>query len=507
MNIIKRTQAKEGLEFCFALGISGIAGKEKPVVLVRKNGLTTLRKALEKIPYETTKGLCQPTDFRFLKSGTGRMNKEGVIVVRLGKGGSAQIAEVRRYMKRYFKDFKKTLPDLDVADPLKEEDLNRFEIAAQENSDELPADNQEIAKENRTEGTEENALPDGLKEVIATSAASIAAHSIRISRQTGLLQTAELGPLTIKISDWLKAMLTATPLEEQENALHNFTCRLLLMLAYDDNRRNLQYVDEAPDGDEVKVDSPGVGDGTARQSIVIGGIDLNDVRKEPVEKEEVVETLFRTTKAAVRERKLPYSLESANSDRIATMVSSQWPNEEGRSASRLEILERLIAVVQRLCNSDQLISLIGLKRSDKLEGNLIATIRSIRYDWQACVDLALVHWEETKTEITEKYDVEAMGGSWKPIDELFQSANDVVSNELSNIVELGAEANADVIERSRAVVEATLQSLDGNKFVRLLDNPPPVFSPITVGETLRRGLRTIDSELNSVKASLAAAAA
>nr|WP_225039938.1 hypothetical protein [Rhizobium sp. T1473]MCA0804322.1 hypothetical protein [Rhizobium sp. T1473] len=85
MSVIRSTQAKEGLEFCFAVGTIVIAEKRKPVVLVRKKGLTSLRRVLENMHYKTTKGVQEPSDFKFLRSGTGRMNKEGVIVVRLAK--------------------------------------------------------------------------------------------------------------------------------------------------------------------------------------------------------------------------------------------------------------------------------------------------------------------------------------------------------------------------------------------------------------------------------------
>ncbi|MGO7564636.1 hypothetical protein ACC754_35110 [Rhizobium johnstonii] len=505
LSLIRSTQAKDGVEFCFAVGTIVIAGEKKPVVLVRKKGLTSLRRALEQMRYKTAKGVQEPDDFKFLRSGTGRMNKEGIIVVRLAKGGTAKFMAVKTNMRRYFKDLRLSLPDLQEAELLNEEDLNRFEIAAQANADELPSDNQEVVEANPAEGAEE-ALPEGLKGIVATSAESIAAHSIRISRQTGSLQTAELGPLTNKIADWLKAMLAATPLEEQEDALHNFTCRLLLMLAYDDNRRNLQYVDEAPDGDAVKTDGSGVGDGVEREAFMLGGVDLNHVGRQPVEKAEVVETLFRMTKAAAQARRLPYPLETANSDRITMMVSSQWPKEEGQSASRREVFERLMAVVeQRLGNDDQLIALLGLKKSEKLNEELVVTVRSIKDQWQARLNAALAHWEETKTEITEKYDVKAAGGTFKPIDELLLDIRDTISKELSDIIELGAKVKVDVIDRAEAVIEATRQFVDGNNLVQLLNNPPPSFSFIKIGEMLRDGLATIAGELNRVSASLVTA--
>ncbi|BCH19793.1 hypothetical protein [Mesorhizobium sp. L-2-11] len=515
LSVMRSTRAKEGLEFCFAVGTIVIAGEKKPVVLVRKKGLTSLRRTLEDMRYKTPKGVQEPVDFKFLRSGTGRMNPEGVIVVRLAKGGMAKFMAIKTQMRRYFKDLRVSLPDIQEAQPLSEEDLNRFEIAAQANSDDLPSDDNqevvEVVKENLAEGAAE-ALPEALKQTIATSAASIAAHSNRISRQTGLMQTAELGPLTSKIADWLKAILTATPFEERENALHNFTCRLLLMLAYDDNRRNLQYVDEAPDDDEMQTDRPakpdeaGVDD-VERETIIIGGINLDRVATDKVDQDEVVETLFRMTKAEAQERRLPYPLENASSDRIAMMVSSQWPKEEGHAANKREILERLIAVLeQRLRDDDQLIAVLGLKKTDKLEGDFLASVRSIKDKWQARLDGALVHWEETKSKINEKYDVKARGGTWNPIDELFQEINIAVANELADITRQGAEARFDAIERGEAIIESVLQYLDGSEYIQLLDNPPAAFAPITIGKTLRDGIGSVGSELKRVKASLPAPA-
>ncbi|WP_457663421.1 hypothetical protein [Sinorhizobium medicae] len=144
MSVIRSTQSKEGLEFCFAVGTIVIADKRKPVVLVRKKGLTSLRRVLENMNYKTTNGIQEPSDFKFLRSGTGRMNKEGVIVVRLAKGGMAKFMAIRTQMRLYFKDLRVSMPAIQEAEPLTEEDLNLFEIAAQATSDELPSnDDQE----------------------------------------------------------------------------------------------------------------------------------------------------------------------------------------------------------------------------------------------------------------------------------------------------------------------------------------------------------------------------
>ncbi|MBM2716217.1 hypothetical protein JQK88_34680 [Mesorhizobium caraganae] len=511
LNLMNRS--RDGLEFCFAVGTVVIAAHEKPipVVLVRKKGLAGLRTVLERMEYKAPEGLQKPSKFKFLGSGTGRMNEKDVVLARMAKG---KFQTAKMQMKMYFKDLRVSLPVMQEAEPLNEEDLNRFEVAAQDNSDDLPEnDYQEFAKQNPAGGAEE-ALSEMIKQTITTSAASIAAHAISLSRQSGLMQTAELGPLTEKIADWLNGMLAATPVEQRENALHNFTCRLLLMLAYDDNRRNLQYVDEAVDADEMQADSPGksneagVGDGTTGiEAVMVDGIDLDSVPRDTLEKEEVVETLFRMTKARAQERQLPYTIEKASSDRIAMIVSSQWPKEEGPVGSRREILERLIAVVeQRLGKDDQLIALLGLKKTDKLEGDFVATIRSIEAKWRASLDAVSVQWEATKSKINEKYDVESLGGTWKPIEDIIVKVNDAVSNQLTTLVEQEAEPGVDVIARGEAIVESVLHDLDGNEFVQLLDNPPAAFAPILVGKTLRDGIGIVGSELKRIKTSLDLAA-
>ncbi|WP_192246823.1 hypothetical protein [Mesorhizobium silamurunense] len=508
MNVINNSG--EGLEFCFAVGTIVISGEEKPVpvALVRKKGLASLRRVLEDMPYKTPKGVQEPSEFKFLGSGTGSM-REGVIVVRMAKG---KFITVKTQMKRYFKNLKVSLPDIQEAEPLNEEDLNRFEVAAQENADDLPSDTDHKVAQQSPAGGAEDTLSEVMKQTVTTSAASIAAHAIRVSRQSGLMQTAELGPLTEKIAHWLKGVVAATPLEEQENALYNFTCRLLLMLAYDDNRRNLQYVDDAVEADEAHADSPrksdetGVSEGAGGKTVIIDGIDLDSVQRDTVEKDEVVETLFRMTKAKAQERRLPYPIEKASSDRIGRMVSSQWPKEEGQAASRREIVERLIAVVeQRLGNDDQLIGLLGFNKTDKLDPDFASSVRSIEAKWQACRDAVLVHWEETKSKISEKYDVEALGGTWKPVDDIILKVNDTVSSQITTLIEQEAEPGVDAIARGEAIVESVLRDLDGNNFIQLLDNPPAAFAPILIGKRLRDGIGSVGSELKRIKTSLASA--
>ncbi|WQP22628.1 hypothetical protein U8C33_37960 (plasmid) [Sinorhizobium meliloti] len=432
--------------------------------------------------------------------------EEGVIVVRLAKGGMAKFPAIRTQMRLYFKNMGVTLPAMQEAEPLTEEELNLFEIAAKATSNELPSNDDQATSyftsddDQATVGTleggdAEEALSEGLKQTVTTSAASVAEHAVRLSRQTGQMQTAELVPLTNKIANWLEGMLASTPPEEQENALHNFTCRLLLMLAYDDNLRNLQYVDEAPEGDEMdgsaKQNIAGVEGGVKREPINIDGIDS----RAPIGKDEVVKGLFHMIRAAAQQRRLYYSLENARSDRIAEMVSSQWPKEEGQAASKRETLERLMAVVER-GKDDLLIALLGLSDADKFEFD--AVVRTIEKKWQAYLDAALVHWEDTKSKI-ETYDEERRGATWEFVDDLFQGVNDVVSEEFAELVEQLSGERFGAIERAEAVVEALLQRLDENDVVQLLENPPAVFGPNSIGKTLRDGLSTVGSELNRVR--------
>lgn len=160
-------------------------------------------------------------------------------------------------------------------------------------------------------------------------------------------------------------------------------------------------------------------------------------------------------------------------------------------------------VEQRLGNDDQLIALLGLSKSDKLE-DFDAIVRTIENKWRADLDAALVHWEETKSKI-ETYNEQARGGTWEPVVELFQEIKDVVSDEFADLVEQGGGVNFDVIERAEAVFEALLQHLDENDVVQMLDNPPTVFGPNSIGKTLREGLSTVGGELNRVRTFLVAA--
>ncbi|WQO68849.1 hypothetical protein U8C40_28000 (plasmid) [Sinorhizobium medicae] len=160
-----------------------------------------------------------------------------------------------------------------------------------------------------------------------------------------------------------------------------------------------------------------------------------------------------------------------------------------------------MAVVER-GKDDLLIALLGLSDADKFDFD--AVVRTIESKWQACLDAALVHWEDTKSKI-ETYDEDFRGATWESVDDLFQGVNDVVSEELADLVEQGAGVNVDGIELAEAVVEALLQHLDKNDVVQLLDNPPAAFGPNSIGKSLRDGLSTVRGELNHVRNSLVTA--
>ncbi len=183
-------------------------------------------------------------------------------------------------------------------------------------------------------------------------------------------------------------MLAATPPEEQEATLHNFAGRLLLMLAYPENLRNLQYVDDMPDGA-----GQGETNGDRREEVVVNGIDLNRVPTGALDQDEVVESLFRLIKAKAQERQLSYPLENANSERIAKIVSSQWPKELGDAARRRAVVERLIAaVVPRPGNDDQLLVLLGIAAQPERTKSIENSVESIIAIWHGlsrhCLDAA-----------------------------------------------------------------------------------------------------------------------
>ncbi|WP_105374999.1 hypothetical protein [Neorhizobium huautlense] len=526
LNVIERTKGRVDVEFCFAVGTIG--DPEKAVVLVSKSGLNSLAGTLKKMPYENGKDSGKANDFALLRRGTGKMNEDGIILLRLARGGKAGFQQVNRRMKEYFKGFGLKLPQMQEAGVLTEEDVRQFEVTATKNSQYLPADDNEEFKQPMNTGKdaegspaervtkeegldqseaagEQQCLSDVLKRGVATAAATISNHVLCLSEQIGAGKTAELTPLTKKVGGWLEQMLAETPSDEQEAKLHNFTSRILLMLAYPENLRNLQYVDETADG--VGQDAT---HGTGPEEVAVNGIDLNRVPTNTLDQDEVVEILFLLAKAKAQERQLPHPLEKANSEKIAMIVSSQWPKEDGDTARRREIVERLISVMeQRLGNDDQLIALLGFKLGDQPKGNepAVGLVESIRATWEERLEAASTLRDEVKSRINQMVDVEGNGGTWQHVDDIFLQFNGELSDQLTAIIEQEGEAMSNAIERVEATVQTKLSYLDGNAIVALLDNPPIDIGPGTIGQTLRDGLADVINGLKRIKSSRAAPAA
>ncbi|RJT29458.1 hypothetical protein D3227_31900 [Mesorhizobium waimense] len=518
LNLIEQTKGKADVEFCFAVGTIGDP-EEKAVVLVKKSGLNSLVGVLKKMPYEIGED-GKADGFALLQRGTGKMNEDGVILLRLARGGKAGFQQVKRRMKEYFRGFGLRLPDMEEAGVLTEEDVRLFEGTAMTNSQYLPADgdeqptntvknaedtlserveNGEGIDRSEAEGHSQRPLSDVLKQGVASAAATISNHVLSLSEQIGAGQTAELARLTKKVTDWLGPMLAATPSDEQEAKLHNSTSRLMLMLACPENLRNLQYVDETADGvvqDETH--------GSGPEEIAVNGIDLNRVPTNTLKQDEVIETLFRLAKAKAQERQLSFALAEANSEKIAMIVSSQWPKEEGDAARRREIVERLIAVVeQRLGNDDHLVDLLGVKVTDQQKGKkvIVNLVENIKDTWEACLGTALTLRDDVKIRINRLIDVETRGGSWRRVDDIFLQFNGELSDQLTAMMEEEGEAMPSAIERLEATVHSMLSYLDSNATVALLDNPPMDLGPGTIGQTLRAGLADIINGLKRIKSS------
>ncbi|MBB4436572.1 hypothetical protein [Rhizobium esperanzae] len=524
LQLIDQTKNRADLEFCFAVGTVG--DLRKPAVLVSKKKLNGLAQTLKNMPFEDDEDSSKE-NFSLLRRGTGRMNENGVILVKLADGGKAGFPQVQKVMKKYFVNFRMRLPDMQEAGILTEEDIQQFEMNAEENSQFLPPDDSEEFNRPMTaldsaegnsagsvEETEERSKREGgaelleqllpeVKEGIAAAAATISNHAVSLSAQIGAGQTAELSHLTTKIADWLQRVLAATPPEEQEATLHNFAGRLLLMLAYPENLRNLQYVDDMPDGA-----GQGETNGDRREEVVVNGIDLNRVPTGALDQDEVVESLFRLIKAKAQERQLSYPLENANSERIAKIVSSQWPKELGDAARRRAVVERLIAaVVPRLGNDDQLLVLLGIADQPERTKSIENSVESIIAIWQAHLDTALTLRDEVKSKINRMVDVEARGGTWRYVDDIFLQFGGELSDQLSAITERNGEALSSATERVRTTVQKKLDYLNGSDIVAMLDNPPIDIGPGTIGQTLREGLAAITDGLKRIETSRAAPAA
>ncbi|MGX9147724.1 hypothetical protein [Mesorhizobium sp. 128a] len=524
-NLIKQTKTRADLEFCFAVGTIG--EEEKTVVLIRKSGFDALRGALRAMPYKNGTEVHKPVQFSLLARGTGRLNEEGVIVLRLTPGGKAGFPQVKKRMREYFKAFSIILPDMQEAGVLTAKDMEHFEAKAKENSRYLPADDdekledpmatpQEAAESDETGRTgtiedgnrgPEQSLSDVLKQGIAAAAATISTHALSLSRQIGAAQATESAPLNKKISDWLEAILAATPPQEQEAKLHNFTSRLLLMLAYPENLLNLQDAKRRRPIDRRQQDETGIVDGGG-QGAVVNGVYLGSVSTDTLDQDEVIETLFELAKTQIQERQLPYSLEMASPERIATMVSSQWPKGEDQAARRSEIVERLIAAVKQLLHNDvKLIALLGLEKADKPEEeNFPAKLaESTKAAWNAHLETALKQKDEMKSRISQIVNVEALGGTWRHVDDIFLEINGELSEQLTAVGEQQGEARSDAIKRIEALAQKYLSYLDSNSTVALLDKPPFEVQG-TVGQTLREALVGVGSALKRLKTWSATAA-
>ncbi|MGX9120470.1 hypothetical protein ACWTU6_28010 [Mesorhizobium sp. BHbsci] len=524
--LIKQTKTRADLEFCFAVGTIG--EKEKTVVLVRKSGFDGLRGALRAMPYRNGTEVHKAVQFSLLARGTGRLNEEGVIVLRLTPGGKAGFQQVKKRMREYFKAFSIILPDMQEAGVLTAQDMEHFEAKAKENSRYLPADDdekleesiatpQEAAESDETGGAgtighgsggPEQSLSDVLKQGIAAAAATISTHALSLSRQIGAVQATESAPLNKKISDWLEAILAATPPQEQEAKLHNFTSRLLLMLAYPENLLNLQDAKRRRPIDRRQQDETGIVDGAGQGAAVVNGVELGSVSTDTLDQDEVIETLFHLAKAQIQERQLPYSLEMASPERIAKMVSSQWPKGEDQAARRSEIVERLIAAVKQLLHNDvKLIALLGLEKADKPEGENFAAklAESTKAAWNAHLETALKQKDEMKSRISQIVNVEGLGGTWRHVDDIFLEINGELSEQLTAVGEQQGEARSDAIKRVEALAQKYLSYLDSNRTVALLDKPPFEVQG-TVGQTLREALVGVGSALKRLKTWSATAA-
>lgn len=570
LNLIDQTKAKPDLEVCFAIGTIGTGKSERVVVLFSNRSLNSLPNALKIMDYKEKKDkdYLEAKNFSLMRKGSGRLNDQGIFVVRLARGGSAGFTTVEKKMKEYFKDIGKkgAFPDMELqqdAGELTEEEINAFEIKAEENAkyftggnedrpgqqaaaaespaagvtsdadsetesvvftpppseagDDVPEENLEDEEQPDSEGEQEEGddkpLSDELKQGIATASSTIAGHAISLSRQIGAGQKAELGPLTDKITAWLEDMLAGLSPEEREMRLHNLTSRLLLMLAYPENLRNLQYVDAAPSAD-------GEQDKPAREKVLVNGIDLDSVSTDDLNPEEVTESLFKLAKAQAMQRQLPYPLNQASPDRIAGMVASGWPRAdddqagkrkaEDVAADKRKAVQRLVAVIQQMfLKDDSLIGLLGFKKTETAKGDDLVTslVESIKEVWEAHRNAAIKQKDEVKRRVNQIVKVEALGGTWRHVDDIFLQIDNEISDQLAAIIGQEGDARSKAVEVAAGTVQTNLGYLSGNNIVDLLDNPPFDVGQGAVGETLREGLEGVSKGLKRIESSSVAAAA
>ncbi|WP_342237519.1 hypothetical protein [Inquilinus sp. OTU3971] len=571
LNLIDQTKAKPDLEICFAVGTIGTGKSERVVVLFANKSISSLPNSLKIMDYKEKKDkdYQEAKNFSLMRKGTGRLNGQGKFVVRLARGGNAGFTTVEKKIKEYFKDIGKrgAFPDMELqqdAGELTEEEINAFEIRAEKNDKyftggekdgsgqqataaESPAAGEtgeadsdtesvvftptaseagddDVPEEDPMEGVEDSnsedkegddkPLSDELKQGIATASSTIAGHAISLSRQIGAGQKAELGPLTDKITAWLEDMLAALLPEEREMALHNFTSRLLLMLAYPENLRNLQYVDATPAAADGEQDKPG------REKLLVNGVDLDNVSTEDLTQEEVTQSLFKLAKAEAMKRQLPYPLNQASPDRIAGMVVSGWPRAEDDAAGKRKAedvaadkrkaVQRLVAVIQQMfLKDDSLIGLLGFKKTETAKGDDLVTslVESIKEVWEAHRNAAIKQKDEVKRRVNQIVKVEALGGTWRHVDDIFLQIDGEISDQLAAIIGQEGEARSKAIEAVADTVRTNLGYLDGNNIVDLLDDPPFDVGQGAVGETLREGLSGVSDGLKRIEASSVAAAA
>jgi hypothetical protein len=546
--------SRNNAECCIALAFIGEA--DQPVALVMPAGLNGLSNKLKNMNYEGKPDkidVKKDKDFKLVALGLVRLDQEGVLNVRLKKGSAKSLG---KGLKEYFKDgFGIPVPYNSIAPEaaLPEDQENLFaqtEAANQQKfsseeaesdqqpsaaeqpgpaggqdadsdsegspiltpeasvaGDDVPEEDPESVEESDSEDEEgsedDEALSDELKTGIATASATIAGHALSLSRQIGVERKAELGPLTDKIAAWLEDMLAGLSPEEREMRLHNLTSRLLLMLAYPENLRNLQYVKTTPPADDGEQDKP------AREKVLVNGIDLDSVSTDDLNPEEVTESLFKLAKARAQERLLPYPLNQASPDRIAGMVGSGWPKEDGDAEGKRKAVQRLVAVVQQMfAKDDQLIGLLGFKKADTADGdNLVASlVESIKEMWEAHRNAAIQQKDEVKRRVNQIVKVEALGGTWRHVDDIFLQIDDEISSQLAAIVGQEGDARSKAVEAAADTVRTNLGYLSGNNIVDLLDNPPFDVGQGAVGETLREGLDGVSKGLDRI-ASLSVAAA
>ncbi|WP_186002968.1 hypothetical protein [Mycobacterium sp. KBS0706] len=548
---IEETKAN-GAECCIALAHLG--KDNTPVAIVMPSGLGGLTKKLKTMDYE---GKPKPIeakkekDLNVIALGLARLDESNILNVRLKKGSAESL---NKGLKKYFKigfgievPYDSIAPEVNLPEDQENlfaqnegENQQRFsseeaesgqqtsaaeqpdqtvgEKLASEGSPRLEAGkaDDDMPEEDLMEGADlsaedsdsdeedDEALSDELKTGIATASATIAGHALSLSRQIGVERKAELGPLTDKIATWLEDMLAGLSPEEREMRLHNLTSRLLLMLAYPENLRNLQYVKTTPSDADGDQDKPG------REKVLVNGIDLDTVSTDDLTPEEVTESLFKLAKARAQERLLPYPLNQASPDRIAGMVASGWPKQDGDADGKRKAVQRLVAVVQQMfAKDDQLIGLLGFKKADSADGdNLVASlVESIKEVWEAHRNAAIQQKDEVKRRVNQIVKVEALGGTWRHVDDIFLQIDNEISDQLAAIIGQEGDAMSKAVETAAATVQTNLGYLSGNNIVDLLDNPPFDVGQGAVGETLREGLEGVSKGLKRIESLSVAAAA